>query len=44
MKWLGPLHTATFGGSGIRILWALFGLSFPILAITGFIMWWNRAK
>jgi uncharacterized iron-regulated membrane protein len=42
MKWLGPLHTATFGGSGIHILWALFGLSFPGLAITGFIMWWNR--
>lgn len=42
MKWLGPLHTATFGGSGIRILWAIFGLSFPILAITGFVMWLNR--
>lgn len=42
MRWLGPLHTATFGGSGIRILWAFFGFSFPVLAITGFVMWWNR--
>jgi uncharacterized iron-regulated membrane protein len=44
MKWLGPLHTATFGGSIVRILWAIFGLSFPALAITGFIMWWNRSR
>ncbi len=42
MKWLGPLHTASFGGPIIRVLWAIFGLSFPILAITGFLMWWNR--
>jgi uncharacterized iron-regulated membrane protein len=42
MKWIGPLHTASFAGRAIHVLWAIFGLSFPILAITGFVMWWNR--
>jgi uncharacterized iron-regulated membrane protein len=44
MKWIGPLHTASFGGPAIRILWALLGLSLPMLAVTGFLMWWNRAR
>jgi uncharacterized iron-regulated membrane protein len=44
VKGLGPLHTASFGGPAIRILWALLGLSFPILAISGFLMWWNRSR
>jgi len=40
--WLGPLHTGNFGGLGVKILWALGGLSLPALFVTGFLMWCNR--
>ncbi|MEI9811725.1 MAG: PepSY-associated TM helix domain-containing protein [Acidobacteriota bacterium] len=44
MKWLSALHTGSFGGSPVRVLWAIFGLSFPLLAITGILIWWNRPR
>lgn len=47
LKWIGPLHVGSFGGAGwmgipVKILWSTLALSFPILAISGAIMWWNR--
>jgi uncharacterized iron-regulated membrane protein len=42
MKWMGPLHIGSFGGLGVKILWSILALSFPVLAITGTIMWWRR--
>jgi len=42
VAWMGPLHTGHFGGLGVKILWALGGLSLPALFITGFLMWCNR--
>jgi uncharacterized iron-regulated membrane protein len=36
------LHFGNFGGLGIRILWAVIGLTPPLLFITGALMWWNR--
>ena len=42
MAWLFPLHAGWFAGVGVKILWALIGLSFPVLVVTGTIMWWNR--
>jgi len=42
MKWIGPLHLGSFGGVGVKILWSALALSFPLLAITGVIMWWRR--
>jgi len=42
MKWMGPLHVGSFGGLGVQSLWAFLALSFPALAITGVLMWWNR--
>lgn len=42
LAWMFPLHAGWFGGTGLKILWALLGLSFPTLAVTGTIMWWNR--
>jgi uncharacterized iron-regulated membrane protein len=47
MAWIGPLHLGTFGGPGlsgfgIKTLWTLFGLAFPLLFVTGTLMWWNR--
>lgn len=47
MAWIGPLHLGTFGGPGlsglgVKALWTLFGLAFPLLVVTGVLMWWNR--
>jgi len=42
MKWIGPLHVGSFGGNGVKILWVILALSFPVLAVTGVLMWWNR--
>jgi uncharacterized iron-regulated membrane protein len=42
VSWLGPLHTGHFGGVGVRVAWALAGLSLPALFVTGFLMWCNR--
>lgn len=37
-----PLHFGTLWGLGFKILWALAGLSLPVLSITGLLMYWNR--
>ena len=47
MATLGPLHLASFatpgaGGTLIKILWATIALAFPLLVVTGVLMWWNR--
>lgn len=42
MVWLFPLHAGWFGGIGVKVLWALLGLSFPLLFVSGAVMWWNR--
>jgi len=39
---LGALHFGGFGGLLVRLLWAAGGLLVPVLAMTGFILWWNR--
>jgi len=44
MKWIGPLHVGSFGGSGVKVLWVILALSFPVLAVTGALMWWNRVR
>ena len=38
-----PLHFGTFGGTPVRILWFLAGISLPLLFGTGAVMWWNRS-
>jgi uncharacterized iron-regulated membrane protein len=42
MKWIGPLHVGSFAGPAVKIVWSILALSFPLLAITGAIMWWRR--
>lgn len=42
MFWFGKLHFGRFGGVPVKVLWVIFGLSLPILFVTGFAMWWNR--
>jgi uncharacterized iron-regulated membrane protein len=37
-----PLHFGTLWGMWIKVLWALFGLSLPVLSVTGLLMYWNR--
>lgn len=37
-----PLHFGTFWGPGVKILWAAFSLSIPVLCVTGASMYWNR--
>ena len=37
-----PLHFGGFGGTGVRIAWALAGLSPAVLFATGALMWWTR--
>ena len=46
--WIGPLHVGSFGGTGIvgvlvKIVWSILALSFPVLAVTGVLVWWNGA-
>lgn len=37
-----PLHFGTLWGMGVKCLWALLGLSLPVLSVTGVLMYWNR--
>ena len=38
-----PLHFGTYWGLSFKILWAILGLTIPMLTVTGAIMYWNRA-
>jgi uncharacterized iron-regulated membrane protein len=42
MAWMSPLHVGNFGGTAVRLAWALLGLAPPALFVTGFTMWWVR--
>jgi uncharacterized iron-regulated membrane protein len=38
-----PLHFGTYWGLGVKLVWAAAGMAIPLLAITGLLMYWNRA-
>lgn len=38
------LHIGRFGGTGIKIIYFLFGLTGALLSITGFLLWLKRRK
>ena len=41
--WLqAPLHFGTQWGMAVKCVWAFAGLSLPVLAVTGLLMYWNR--
>ncbi len=42
LSWISVLHFGRFGGLAIKILWALMGLTLPLLVVTGFLMWVRR--
>ena len=39
---MAPLHYGSFGGHWTCVLWIFMGLIPGVLAISGFLMWWNR--
>ena len=38
-----PFHFGTEWGFAMKVVWALLGLSIPVLTITGALMYWNRS-
>ena len=38
------LHMGRFGGTSIKIIYFVFGLTGGLLSITGFLLWWRRRK
>jgi uncharacterized iron-regulated membrane protein len=38
-----PLHFGTYWGLSVKIVWCAAGLAIPLLAVTGLLMYWNRA-
>lgn len=42
VTWMGLLHMGGFGGASIKLVWGAAALAFPLLGVTGFVMWWNR--
>jgi uncharacterized iron-regulated membrane protein len=37
-----PLHFGSLWGTAVEVIWALCGVGLAMLAITGFLMYWNR--
>jgi uncharacterized iron-regulated membrane protein len=37
-----PLHFGDQWGFAVKVLWAILGLSIPLLTVTGVLMYWNR--
>ncbi len=36
------IHFGDFGGNSSKALWAVLGLTPALLAVSGYLMWWNR--
>lgn len=42
MDWVAPLHVGSVGGTGLKVVWLILGLSPSVLFVTGVLMWWTR--
>jgi len=42
LAWISVLHFGRFGGYAVKVVWFLAGMLVPLLAVTGFLMWWRR--
>lgn len=42
IQWIGPLHTGNFGGTLVKSLYVVIGLTPALLFVTGFVIWWQR--
>jgi uncharacterized iron-regulated membrane protein len=38
------LHMGKYGGTGIKIIYFVFGMTGALLSITGFLLWLRRRK
>jgi uncharacterized iron-regulated membrane protein len=39
-----PLHVGNYGGLAVKILYVVIGITPGLLAVTGFLLWWRRAR
>jgi uncharacterized iron-regulated membrane protein len=44
MSWIGPLHVGSLWGLPFKLVWAGLGVVFPLLFVTGVIIWTGRAR
>jgi len=42
LPWMIDLHFGESWGLTVKLIWALLGLSLPVMAVTGALMYWNR--
>ncbi len=42
IKSMAPLHFGTWGGHASRVLYIVLGVAASVLAVTGYLMYWNR--
>jgi uncharacterized iron-regulated membrane protein len=42
VTWIGVLHLGAFGGTPVKLLWMAGGLTFPVLAITGLLLFFRK--
>jgi len=42
LAWFSALHFGVFGGWAVKIVWSVWALSLPLLALSGFLMWRRR--
>ena len=42
LTWLGRLHVGNVGGTAVKLVWFTGGLVFPLLVVTGVVMWSSR--
>lgn len=44
LTWFSALHFGVFGGWPVKVLWSVLSLSLPLLAVSGFWIWWGRLR
>ena len=42
LSWIGPLHVGSLWGLPFKLAWAALGLAFPLLFLTGLLLWTRR--
>lgn len=42
VQWIGAVHYGAFGSRPVKLLWMIGGLLFPVVALTGVIIWINK--
>lgn len=42
VSWLSAFHFGVWGGWPVKLLWFILGMSLPLLAVTGWLMWLRR--